>query len=360
MPTNQAGVKLERLEALRGLAALYVVIHHFVVNDEALAGSRISYLFRFGQEAVILFFLLSGFVINYSFKSAADKSFRSYFLKRSARIYIPLLMVMALGWVIECARAGQLADPDLKTLALNLLMLQDVAGLKPNVIVEPYMNNGPLWSLSYEWWFYMLYFPLQKYLDSDRRRDMVVACAAALAALVYFFHPVFVPRVFMYLSIWWLGVALSNAYLRDKAMRLSHLAVPLGSIALVCLVNALAVNRSVVDGSFVSIGVHPSLELRHHLFALVAAFSGLAWHSMGWLFFDRLLAPFQAFAPLSYVIYISHHYFVVDATYLSFLENRLIEFCGYLALLLAFSYLVEIKFYPALQKRFLRLTMASS
>ncbi|MBS0341883.1 MAG: acyltransferase [Proteobacteria bacterium] len=357
MTHKDTGVKLGRLEALRGLAALYVVFHHAVLSDQALANSGIGYLFRFGQEAVILFFLLSGFVINYSFKSAEDKSFRSYFLKRSARIYIPLLLVMGLGWALECIRAGELVDPNLRTLVLNLLMLQDVAGLKPNVIVEPYMNNAPLWSLSYEWWFYMLYFPLQKYLGSDRGRDILVACAAAVAALVYFFHPVFLPRVLMYLSIWWLGVALSNAYLRDKALRLSHLLVPLASLVLICAINALAVTRSLIDGSYASIGVHPSLELRHHLFALAAVFSGLAWRSMGWLFFDWILAPFQVFAPLSYVIYISHHYFVVEARYLSFLGNRLVEFCGYLALLLAFAYLVEIKLYPALQRRFLRLTM---
>lgn len=351
-------MKLARLEALRGLAAIYVVFHHALAKDGAIASSGFGFLFRFGQEAVILFFLLSGFVINYSFQRSEDKSFRSYFLKRAARIYLPLLVVMSLGWFIACCSEGRWVDPNVKTLLLNLLMLQDIGSLKPNVIVEPYMHNTPLWSLSYEWWFYMLYFPLQKYMHSDRSRDIVVSCVAVAAAVAYFFHPVFLPRVLMYMSIWWLGVALSNLYLRDKAMRPAQLWMPLTAVVLICVVNALAVHRSMLNGSYHSVGVHPALELRHHLFALMVVLAAFAWRSTGWVLLDRLLAPFHWIAPISYVVYISHHYFVVDATYLSFVGNRFVELASYLALMLAFSYLVEIKLYPPLQRRLLRLTMA--
>ena len=60
--------KLDKLEALRGAAALYVVFHHTIPYDSRLFNLPVGHLMRFGQEAVILFFLLSGFVINYSFK----------------------------------------------------------------------------------------------------------------------------------------------------------------------------------------------------------------------------------------------------------------------------------------------------
>ena len=71
--------KLEKLDALRGMAALYVVIHHSVSKSIMLFGLNIANLFRFGEEAVILFFLLSGFVINFSFVKSRDKTFRTYF-----------------------------------------------------------------------------------------------------------------------------------------------------------------------------------------------------------------------------------------------------------------------------------------
>ena len=156
--------KLEKLDALRGMAALYVVIHHSITSTFTLFSMNLAYLFRFGEEAVILFFLLSGFVINFSFVKSRDKTFRTYFFKRATRIYIPLLIVLVLGYMVECYGAGQVVDAHPKDLLLNLMMLQDISSLKPNVVVDPYMHNSPLWSLSYEWWFYMLYFPIQKIL----------------------------------------------------------------------------------------------------------------------------------------------------------------------------------------------------
>lgn len=79
-------MKLEKLEALRGMAAIYVVLHHSIPHNLRLEELEIGFLFRFGQEAVILFFLLSGFVINYSFSRGNDKTFRTYFFKRFYRI----------------------------------------------------------------------------------------------------------------------------------------------------------------------------------------------------------------------------------------------------------------------------------
>jgi peptidoglycan/LPS O-acetylase OafA/YrhL len=51
--------KLEILEFGRGFAAFYVLMHHL----RPLRDTPFDILFRFGQEAVILFFLVSGFVI---------------------------------------------------------------------------------------------------------------------------------------------------------------------------------------------------------------------------------------------------------------------------------------------------------
>ena len=57
--------KLTKLEAIRGFASVYVVLHHVFGKGLIIAGKDFSFLFRFGQESVILFFLLSGFVIQY-------------------------------------------------------------------------------------------------------------------------------------------------------------------------------------------------------------------------------------------------------------------------------------------------------
>src|SRR5690349_6415685 len=147
-------MKFEKLEALRGFAAIYVVVYHVLMHVQLkVAGFDLLFFFRFGQEAVILFFLLSGFVIKYSFERSKDKSFKSYFLKRFTRIFIPLLFVLVLSYALQSVAAGRLINPAAGTLMANLCMLQDV-NVKPNVFFSTYMGNAPLWSLAFEWWFY--------------------------------------------------------------------------------------------------------------------------------------------------------------------------------------------------------------
>lgn len=113
--------KLLKLEAIRGAAALYVVLHH-TIRDASVLGYDLSFLFRFGQEAVILFFILSGFVIEYSFKRGSDKTFTTYFVKRLLRIYIPLVLVyLANYFILYVQQSG--VDVPWGQVVLNILML---------------------------------------------------------------------------------------------------------------------------------------------------------------------------------------------------------------------------------------------
>jgi len=155
--------KLTKLDAIRGFTALYVVFHHsFFSENFIIANYNLSFLFKFGQEAVIVFFLISGFVIGYSFENSENKSFWSYFQKRFYRIYIPLCIIMITQYTILSVENGMLINPQWLQLSGNIFMLQDVATLKPNVICSPYLGNYPLWSLSYEWWFYMSFYMVYK------------------------------------------------------------------------------------------------------------------------------------------------------------------------------------------------------
>ena len=350
-------MKLIKLEALRGFAALYVVLHHSLPHYWVLAGVNIGGLLRFGQEAVILFFLLSGFVINYAFETGKDKTFRSYFLKRFSRIYLPLTLIMLLGYLIVCARAGNFVDPELSNLGLNLLMLQDIGSLKPNTIVEPYLHNAPLWSLSYEWWFYMLFFPVCTYFKTEKAQSDFVFGLAIISAVAYVIHPNFVFRLLMYVGIWWAGVYLSRHYLRGLPMDFKALKRPILCLLAVCLILFAKVLAFISSGENASIGISPFLELRHVAFALSMIIAAILWNKYGWVGFNYTLKPFAKLAPISYVIYISHYYLVTDASYLSFIGNDYLEWLGYLVCLLVFSYTLEVILYPLLQRKFLKATM---
>ncbi|MHB8209551.1 acyltransferase family protein, partial [Mucilaginibacter sp.] len=157
--TKPAKKKLKKLEAVRGFAAVYIVLNHSLPVPLMIGGKDFSILFRFGQEAVILFFLLSGFVIQCAFTLSADKSFKTFFSKRFLRIYIPLICVFITNYSLDALQSGAFLPIDFHSLAGNLLMLQNSSFfLKPYVTVGSFLGNTPLWSLSYEWWFYMVFF----------------------------------------------------------------------------------------------------------------------------------------------------------------------------------------------------------
>ncbi|WP_255631364.1 acyltransferase [Caballeronia sp. dw_19] len=84
-----------QLDALRGIAALMVVINHFVLVGPLrwIPRSPLRVL-ALGHEAVILFFILSGFVLTLQLISDRRITYRDYVIKRICRIYLPYLVVL--------------------------------------------------------------------------------------------------------------------------------------------------------------------------------------------------------------------------------------------------------------------------
>ena len=317
-------MRLEKLEALRGFAALYVVLHHTISGNTTFNGIQIGLALRFGQEAVILFFLLSGFVINYSFRTKPDKSFKTYFSKRFFRIYIPLIIAFIVGYLSESYNAGTLLNPQFQYLVSNLLMLQDWHKVKPNVLATPYMENNPLWSLSYEWWFYMLYFPLVSYVRNRVTRDFTIVTVCIVAAISYVYFPNFITRLLMYLIIWWAGVQLSDLFI-DQALTLKRAILLTLGVPIITCVLFLSVAEHKISGGNLTLGFHPFLEFRHLASAVVMITIELFWHRTRWRGFNTIFKPFLWLAPISYVIYISHIHIMAKATYLDWTDNVYIE-----------------------------------
>lgn len=345
--------KLLRLEAMRGLAAVYVVLHHTIPHQAALGGIKIGVMLRFGQEAVILFFLLSGFVINYSYRLGIDKTFSRYFRNRFLRVYIPLLIVLFLSYLSASYNVGALINIDGRTLIGNIFMLQDWSFARPNVIVDAYMDNGPLWSLSYEWWFYMLYFPIVNGGLSVVARDRLVFLTCLSAAVLYIFHPYYFVRVLMYLSIWWVGVRLADAYLGGYLNKFKNHLLSLSALSAIVLLLLLNVYFQREGGVSLLLGRHPLLEVRHFLFAFIALVVALIIHRVSWSLFDVITRPFLIFSPISYALYIVHVPLASNAEYLKMLSNPYAQWVGYVSVCIIVSYVIELRIYPRAKKRLL-------
>lgn len=343
--------RLEKLEALRGFAALYVVFFHVLPQKIYLWGINVGMFFRFGPEAVIVFFVLSGFVIRYTFERSADKSFRYYFIRRFIRLYIPLLFIFLLGYLLKCYSEGVPANPDWKTLLGNIFMLQDVISQKPNVLSATYMANGVLWSLSYEWWFYMLYFFLAKNIHPGKL-NRVVNIIVLTAAATYLIYPFILNRLAMYFAIWWIGVRFADTYIKGEKYSVKSV-LPYGyvlfAVTLVLSVN-LYIHFSYTKVYSYPLVAYPFIELRHFVFAIMVMFGAVAWQNLKWYGFNLVFGIFKHLAPCSYAIYISHHYLVVEASYLRFINNKVIEYGLYIILMIVFSYLLEVVVYNRIRK----------
>lgn len=345
--------RLYKLEALRGFAAVYVVCHHSLPAHFSRFGIDWGYLTRFGQEAVILFFLISGFVIHYSQQHAADRSFRRYFLKRFTRIYIPLVFVFPMTYGFVSLQVGVLVDPDWTTLVGNLLMLQNLANWGQDVIVEPYMWNKPLWSLTYEWWFYMMYFPLASRIANSERRTRIVLFGSVLGAVGYLFFPNMVFRTLMYFGLWWCGVALAELHIRRARIDFAAIRLPLATLVVIDVLLALNLWWRLDLLPPGSLSTYPLIELRHFGFATVALIAAVSWHRIGWIGFDAVFKPFLFFAPISYGLYISHYRIVHQRSYLAFIDDPYLEWAVAIGLLIAVASLVERVAYPRIRGWFL-------
>ncbi|QGQ47221.1 acyltransferase family protein [Metabacillus sediminilitoris] len=94
--------RIEQLDSIRGLAALCVFISHIIlVKTEIFTEAMRSplRLFTNGHAAVMLFFVLSGFVLSLAFLNKNNVLYISYFIKRVFRIYIPYLVAIATAMI---------------------------------------------------------------------------------------------------------------------------------------------------------------------------------------------------------------------------------------------------------------------
>jgi peptidoglycan/LPS O-acetylase OafA/YrhL len=256
------------LDAIRALAALYVVVHHVVATRDLPAALTVP--FRFGQEAVILFFLLSGFVIFANERGRVSRP-RGYFLRRLRRIYPALVAAVIVSTLIELWNGdlGELFSA--RELIGTLASLQDVDFLKPGVIVDPYLGNDPLWSLSYEVAFYLVFPSLMRLWNRSSIATVhLVGMVSVLGYASFIAFPNHFSLVATYLVMWWIGALLAHLYMDGEGARRAFL-VGLGWLSATLGVTALAL---ITDG-FHGIGFHPALEVRHFAFAVAVTLLAL-------------------------------------------------------------------------------------
>jgi peptidoglycan/LPS O-acetylase OafA/YrhL len=176
------------LTSLRFFAAMWVVVYHYWPS---LGGARPALVAK-GYLGVELFFVLSGFILCHVYlDSVADGRFRygGFLWARLARIYpLHLATLVGIGLMALIAQAaGHVFDSNVlswPSLPANLLLVQ-AWGLAPQA-----GWNHPSWSISAEWFAYLL-FPLFAWPAlrlAKRPWTAAIGAFAALALSYAIFH----------------------------------------------------------------------------------------------------------------------------------------------------------------------------
>jgi len=352
-------MKIEKLEAIRGFVAIYIVFHHLVSFYDLYHHSQVlKLLFMHPQEAVLVFFLLSGFVIYVSAAGTKDLTFFKYIKKRFVRIYPITVAAFLISTLIFLINGYHFTGVDLKNLVGNFLMLQDDKA-QPGLIVPTYLNNVPLWSLSYEWWFYIMFFPLFIYVIKKRHfgtmPDIYLVLGISLIGwCLFLLWPNHLFLIVTYFLIWWSGVACAEIYLKYQDFQLKTLMPVIISVSIMSLAIALPVLNGYLlkheTLAEINAAYPISTYLHYYLDTLMFLVIGLIWWKFKLVGFDLLLKGFKILAPISFAIYIIHFPFIW--LNLPFIHNFYLLNLVKLALILLTAYLLEIKMQPLANKLF--------
>ena len=328
-------MKLVKLEALRGFASAYVVISHLVGYPK---GDTDLIIFKLGQEAVMIFFILSGFVIHYSYENGKEGSFAKYFVKRFRRIYFPFIFALIASFIF-------VHQPfHLKELIGNLLMQQDFRVGKPGFIVTFFLYNRPLWSLSYEWTFYMLFPFVYPVIKNDKLRAHYIGLFALINVITYLLFPNHVFLVFSYFIIWWTGLELGDYFFGSKNKRNSNIFMAYYLIIILIYVY-VCYDFHKVDKNLI-IGFYPYLMLRHFCFAFICLICSVYLTGLTKAFIS-LLKPFSYIAPISYALYVLHYPLLLQA---NFGLPTYVELPLKFGLLISAAYVIEVVLQPIVNR----------
>lgn len=302
------------LDVLRALAAFAVMIGHvrglrFASWEQVPHTAATAAMYAatsLGHQAVMVFFVLSGFLVGGSVVASwrcGTWSWRRYVARRMARLYVVLIPALLLGlfWdrlgmvlfgasgVYDRTSADGLIISysiqqrlGLSTFAGNFLFLQTIS-------TKPFGSNGALWSLANEWWYYVL-FPLIVFGVARRTGALRRVIFALVAAIVLRFVGGDITR---YFGIWLIGVVvaeLPRVRIGNRALRVTTTLV-----ATIAFIVALSLARFVPLNFFLN-DVSVAAAFAALLYLLVSATPPTSKPAPFW----------TALAGFSYTLYLVH------------------------------------------------------
>jgi len=234
------------LDALRLFAALYVVLFHLKKLQVGSIG-LLKLIPDHGHDAVVLFFVLSGYVISASVDRHASKDWRDYLLDRASRVYsvaLPTLLFSGAVFIFLNLYNGKQWSTELTYLfsssVLNAVFLGQ-SWSTPSWVAY----NQPYWSLCYEVMYYALFGIFV--FGRNHWRWVGLMAVAVVAG----------PKVLLLMPCWLVGVAVYKW--RDQIFLTQGKAIAFGFLMPVVILILL---NKIGFGPFVRDFLDNSLENR--------------------------------------------------------------------------------------------------
>ncbi len=190
-----------QIESLRGFMAIIVVVHHFTNIakniDPGFVPTWLEYVNLPGHIAVLVFFVLSGYLIGLTNKSRMTLSgILPYLKKRIVRLYPIYALCIALTLIFVNSQYP------ITQIAANFAFLQ--------VMFSPVIKEIlPIWSLNFEVFYYLL-FIIVALLGAEPILLMIVSVIIGVVGFFMFPNLAVVSGVAFGCCFWMAGLAIAR------------------------------------------------------------------------------------------------------------------------------------------------------
>ncbi|HTB79811.1 MAG TPA: acyltransferase [Opitutaceae bacterium] len=144
---------------MRGIAMLLVALGHclaIAILDPTWSPPAPWPFFQAGHAGVMLFFMLSGYVIGLTDPEPFSANAAKDYLSRRALRILPIYII---AWFFSALVSS---GESVRAIIGNLFFLQNLDPYFSTTLL-PIKANGPLWSLHYEVMYYLLFLALWRY-----------------------------------------------------------------------------------------------------------------------------------------------------------------------------------------------------
>jgi peptidoglycan/LPS O-acetylase OafA/YrhL len=319
---GRSWTRLDGVDLLRALAIFFVLMNHVNVRlflarvpyTEGIPRQLADFLVRNGDDAVQIFFAVSGFLITSiairRWGALARVNVRDFYVRRFARIAPLLLSLLAVLSILHAARVAAFVVPAdrggywralFSALTFHLNLSEAHWGYLPG-------NWDVLWSLSVEEMFY-LFFPLVCVLCARGRGVSLLALLCALVVLGPFARTVFSHGNPLWMNRSYLGgmdaIAMGclTAILLARRTLSRRAAIVLGAAGFALLAFMLGFSRWAWQGGIARHGLEMTIDG-------VGTCLVIAWALQTQWRAPRILGPFLLLGRRSYEIYLTHMFIV--------------------------------------------------